>query len=776
MIPFWPKWLDDIWAKSPRGEETSGETLAQHTYFVLQKLANMIHLRPDLPDRLGFPSLWTVLFWACWLHDVGKVAKGFQHSLRGGALWPHRHEVLSLAFIDWIADLDQKEKLWVAATITCHHKDFKPISLMYMGPEDVSAETLSLLVDEVRDSDLSGIWKWLSESSSSWIASLGLDAEINVPRLLTCEDSMHIFRSESVHCIRFMLKELARVSRGLRGAANIEVIRLLVLRGHMTSSDHTASAHAPEWPGSPLHRSYDLLGRWGMSQNDLYPHQVASMRTLGSAILVSPTGSGKTEAALLWACGQGTEEQPGPRLFYTLPYQASMNAMYDRLRGDSFPGQVGLEHGRSLLAVYRRMLEETADPRSASLLARLASRLSRLHHYPVKVFSPYQMLKGPYQLKGYEALLTDFIGATFVFDEVHAYEVGRLAAILATVNYLRQSFGARFFVMSATLPSIVMRRIQSALGSPKIIRATSNLFAAFQRHHLITHHGDLLGEEWIGRIADDARNGLSVLVCCNTVKRAQQAYEVLRQRLGCQGDVALLHSRFTYRDRLSKEKAVQEATGCRSNARRPLVLVSTQVVEVSLDVDFDTIYSDLAPLDALIQRFGRVNRRRSKPWAPVFVFSEPTDGGGIYELELLDKTLDVLQKHNNTLINEEKLSSWLDEVYGGEFADRWEGSFEDSYTQFEENCLRGLRPFESQPHLEQVFYRAFDGVEVLPACFEAEYSHLVGQGEILEAAKLMVTVSWRQFCRLKDQNKVLHRSDLVKVVNTPYSAEIGLQF
>ncbi|MDW8101152.1 MAG: CRISPR-associated endonuclease Cas3'' [Anaerolineae bacterium] len=135
--PLWPEWLEDIlWAKSPeKGTSGEAESLAQHTWYVLEKLAEAIRLRPGLPQELGFPGLWNCLFWACFLHDFGKAARGFQERLRGGEKWSHRHEVLSLAFLDWITDaLSEEEQRWVAAAIVSHHKDADEIGLMYMDP------------------------------------------------------------------------------------------------------------------------------------------------------------------------------------------------------------------------------------------------------------------------------------------------------------------------------------------------------------------------------------------------------------------------------------------------------------------------------------------------------------------------------------------------------------------------------------------------------------------------------------------------------------------
>ncbi|MEW6574356.1 MAG: CRISPR-associated helicase Cas3' [Bacillota bacterium] len=771
---LWPVWLDDIWAKSPAEEGKPGESLAAHTWQVLQRLAEMIRLRPDLPELVGFPGLWNSLFWACWLHDFGKATRGFQQWLRGGPRWPHRHEVLSLAFIDWLGEtFSPEEAYWVAAGIVFHHKDAAEISLRYLGPDDSAAEALDSLPDN-EGGVLEGLWRWLAESPPSWIEALKLSSAVRLPALLPLKDAVNLFSRSASTGICGRLLGLRRWQREL-GRDRSLIAATLALRGHMTTSDHTASAHAGQFLRSPLYRPAELLTRWGLAEKDLYPHQVSCMRTDGSAVLVAPTGSGKTEAALLWACSQGNGK-PVPRLFYTLPYQASMNAMYDRLRRKSFPALVGLEHSRSVLALYRRLVEDDYDRHQALRLARWAENLSRLHYFPVRVLSPYQMLKGPYRLKGYEALLTDFFGAAFVFDEVHAYEAERLAVILATVKYLRENFGARFLVMSATLPGLLQSRLVEVLGPHTKIQATPKVFKIFQRHRLLVQEGEILQQHWLERIVKESMGGRSVLVCCNTVKRAQQAYAELSQRMKGRVEAVLLHGRFNGRDRLMKEKVVQEASSSGSTGRRPIVLVATQVVEVSLDIDLDVIYSDPAPLEALIQRFGRINRRRLRDWAPVNVFTEPADGQHIYNDRLVTRSLQLLEKNNGKMIDEEGVSGWLDEIYQGEVTAQWNKAYQEAYADFEAACLQTLRPFESNGALEEMFYRAFDSIEVLPACLEGEYEALIAAGEPLEAAQLFVPLSWGQFCKLRRKGLVREgRERWVKVVEVPYSSKLGLQ-
>ncbi|HMN29281.1 MAG TPA: CRISPR-associated endonuclease Cas3'', partial [Caldilineaceae bacterium] len=129
----WPDWMDELWAKSAeKGEGNRPETLAQHTWYVLERLTDFIQLRPELPQQLGAPRLWHILYWAAFLHDFGKAASGFQARLRGGERWPHRHEVFSLAFLDWLeGDWSDEERKWLIAAIASHHRDASVIAEKY---------------------------------------------------------------------------------------------------------------------------------------------------------------------------------------------------------------------------------------------------------------------------------------------------------------------------------------------------------------------------------------------------------------------------------------------------------------------------------------------------------------------------------------------------------------------------------------------------------------------------------------------------------------------
>lgn len=776
----WPDWLDEVWAKSAAKGEPRGETLAEHTWRVLTRLADLRALRPRLAEELEVPNLWLRLYWTCLLHDLGKCAAGFQDKLRGrrdtahAQKWgAHRHEVISLAFVDWIFpakdESRREDRLWVIGGIASHHRDAADVESYYPPANDADVQDI---LASIPSETVRGIHRWLSACAVPWAKALNLptgDFDVAVPEAQAIED----FAGQGVGRIRAALNAYGRWVRELRNRTVVTPAEL-VLRGLVTQADHTASAHAGRIKALRC-AADDLRATWMQHSQrrgqpfDLYDHQLHSAIP-GTALLVAPTGSGKTEAALLWACAQ----TGAPRLFYTLPYQASMNAMCARLEA-TFPDQtVGLAHGRSLLALYRLIAEEEPDSRSAEKQARRRRNLARLHHLPIQIFSPYQMLKAAYRLKGYEGMIADFHGAAFVFDEIHAYEAGRLALIVEMMRYLKVHHSARFFVMSATFPSLIREKLSEALQQPAFIEASPTLYRHFCRHRVRVLDGEMFGAHNWQRVCAAIETQAAVLLCCNTVRRAQQAlHRVTRDFPDAQ--VVLLHSRLNGRDRMTREAIVRNAVGSRSQARERIVLVATQVVEVSLDIDLDTIFTDPAPIEALVQRFGRVNRRRLQPEpAPVHIFTAPDDGQHVYQPHLVRGALKLLVRENGHPIQEDRIGCWLDEIYQGEARRQWLDDYDESAWHFQRVLLRDLRPFQSDSAVEAQFYQAFDGVDVLPLRFLDEY-HALMESDPLRAQELFVSIRAFQFGMIKKKGRLHSRpGDYPIVVDVPYDDQAGL--
>lgn len=796
-----PAFLANVYAKSA---DRGGETLAEHTGDVLVMLAELKNLRPDLPALTIMPRLWRTLYWACLFHDFGKAAHGFQRMLQTKERWGERHEVLSLIAFDWIAgNFTPGEQRAIVAAIASHHRDDSYIRDLYA---DVDPDPLERLLPELDAHTLERLWQWVDEFATRWAIQLGFASPDEPPLSLRPKaEAVATAQRDGARNIRRWLMMYHRWVSDLKDYPQPSQ-RLLatLLRGLTTTADHLASAHVGQMP--PIredwrHLAHRILARddepdaQQRAVEDVYAHQSASALHSGrSALLVAPTGSGKTEAALFWALGDGM--RPVPRLFYALPYQASMNAMYERLGntknrfGDT---AIGLQHGRAAQALYARMMDDEISPLAKQARIARERDISAMHARPVIVFSPYQMLKALFQIRGYEAMLADFAQAAFVFDEIHAYEPARLALILTLVEHLRSQYGARFLFMSATFPTIIRERLMAVLdlGEKDIIAASTETYSKFQRHRLKMLDGDLMAQG-IERALHDYHEGKSVLLCANTIQRAQTIYHALQHEMKGMGApanaVMLIHGRFAARDRTELERTIMRR--CEVDAAHEAqILVATQVVEVSLNIDLDTIYSDPAPLDALLQRFGRVNRRGKKGICSVHVFQHPDDGQGVYGKSkdreqrghIVRVTLDELHLHDGAVIDEAQTGTWLDRIYDDEAVSKeWLGEYQRMEIQAR-HVLGSLAAFDSDRMTASQFEALFDGVEVLPKHYEERYLQAITEGRYLDASSYFVNISQRMYQILAGRGEILPcvamddgKRKAPWLVKRPYSSTTGL--
>ena len=775
--------LRDVWAKSPVGGAREGESLIAYTAAVLERLAQLYQLRPMLATELEEPDLWHCLYWGTFLHDWGKAAIGFQEQLRpGGSRWGMRHEVLSLAFVDYVAPVGDPSRRWIAAVIVSHHRDADFLEREYAecDPED---DALWYMIREVREPSLTGLWEWLVRSGEAWFEELGLSkAGVRLPDLPPNPETTSVFQNRAFRSTHQLLGEFLNLVDDLRKDCSDGSARraAILLRGLNITADHAGSAHTRPFPALPALTSEELLSTWSIQWGQrvtwetLHEHQRQCARSSSSIMLSAPTGSGKTESALLWAASH--HRLHPPRLFYVLPYQASMNAMQARLSALYGEDQVGLQHGKARHALYRRFLEQEYRPEDAGRAARDAANLARLHHPPVRVLSPYQLLKAAYRLKGYEAVLADAYGGLFIGDEIHAYETKRLALIVGLFWHLASHYRARFCLMSATFPRLLREQLEEALPGVTMVSATPETFAAFRRHRVRIQPGVLA--EHLDDIRRAAASGLATLVCCNTVRAAQEVYRALRDKPPGEGwRVELLHGRFNARDRLRKERELMERMGTRvARGDRRVLMVATQVVEVSLDIDFDLLFSEPAPLEALLQRFGRVNRGRRAPLRDVCIFDTPTPGQSIYDERLVARAVELLQREfgeEGAPLDEGLVSAWLDEIYSGEIGDAWREEYARELAEFEIAIMGTLYPFQADKALEDSFYKAFDGIEVLPASLADAYRERADM-EPLAADELLVPVRYGQFARLNRDGKVRPNPDGPPIVDLPYTEEEGL--
>lgn len=754
------------------------ETLAEHTERVVQRLAGLAHRSPQLHTLVQQPNLWHVAFWAAVMHDFGKAAKGFQDRLHGGATkYPHRHEVLSLAFLPWFAQPHEEELLTLA--VISHHRDPNIISDLY---PDFDESSNQVLVQEFTPNAIAWLADWTQQIPNSWIDVYGLGKFGVRPKTFTID--LSIFAQQAAQALERGLRAYQEVEPLMApfseqaGFSELQAKRRLniILRGLITQADRMASADAPIPQPLELPSLATLTQQISIREGipcEAKSHQIAAQRK-GNIVFSAPTGSGKTEAALGWAAAQQLEYPR--RLLYVLPYQASLNKMQERLIRDLQPQDgVAILHSRALQVLYHQGSADSDDLQLLNEQVRRQHDFNKLHQPAVAVLTPYQMLKAVFRLSGYEGLLTMMAGSSLIIDEIHAYEPIRLGMFLAMLEKLTQDYGVRVCAMTATMPLWLQGELETRLGV-SAIQLPDELFYAHQRHRLELLDAEMESPDVLQLIVKQVRSGRSVLVACNTVKKAQAVWQSLCEQLG-EEQTYLLHSRFTAKDRLEKEADIHSQLAANQSSPKALAVVATQVIEVSLDLDFDAIITEPAPLEALVQRFGRVNRRGKKGdggIVPVTVLTQPRWGQKVYNDELIQRGLAQLEANNHAVLNDRMVSQWLDAVYQGSLLTDFQGTARKAATDFSQATLSALRAFAHDEMLEEQFDKLFDGIEVLPKCFAADYEQLLETSPI-EARSLLITAPKWITGGLRDYvqwNKTLK----VFIADLPYSSKIGMKW
>jgi CRISPR-associated endonuclease/helicase Cas3 len=784
--------MKHLWAKSSGNPDVPGTTLFQHSMDVVKQMVEYYDLyRPEWPVANAPICLPRVLAYAALVHDFGKVHVHFQdvlHSRR--PKFGNRHEILSLCFLDWL-DIPAEECPWIDAVVALHHKNL--FALTAAGRPFYVSDNFGAVGTDVRR---------LSDGVKSGDAVLLYEALCHAEEIFqnagwngfTCYP---LRAYHSIHCVNSICCSLERVRKlakcfetQMDDYGNIQSIPWAFRRGGIQTrglillADHLASAKPHSLcVGLEYLSEVKAAIKVKTKITKFDSHQSLAADQQGNAILVAPTGSGKTEAALMWSAKQAETGRRG-RTFVLLPYQASMNAMQRRLvetffshlekLPDRWNDKVALIHGRSVRTAYERVLDqEDYNPEKAAKVARIQSDLARLDVAPIRICSPYQVLRLLFEPRGVEGLLQSLSQGRFIFDEIHAYSPEVTALTLAAAQFLTEHLDASVLFMTATLPSHLMEVLESVFGNMPILRPGQDIFERPPRHQVQILRFAVLSQDSIKKITEAAKDG-SVLVVVNQVGRAIKLCQTLKS---CLQDVRLLHSRFTNQDRFEIEKHLRPGPGS--------VLIATQAVEVSLDVSYTTCFSELAPLESLLQRFGRCNRRSEQTGpAKVYVYSQFPAAAAKeclpYKEAHLCSTLQVIEKcvsERKGVLAEDQIESMLNASYPEDLKNELKEEIGKKSKLIRENFSRDFMPFgaQDQSHFEELARQwedLFDGHEVLPESFRESAEQ---EQSWLGRARYYVPLSGTKFRWLYAQGKIDWCGELMcHIVKAPYS-ELGLQ-
>ena len=358
-----------------------------------------------------------------------------------------------------------------------------------------------------------------------------------------------------------------------------------------------------------------------------------------SLLLVeAPMGEGKTELAFLAHLRlQAINGHRG--LYIALPTQATGNAMFARALTflQAFaPGALDIQlvHGgaatndtlQQLRQVHLRGIDENRDEALSASSWFAQRKRPLLSSYGVGTID--QALFAVLNVKHHFVRLWGLANRVVVLDEVHAYDTYTSGLIVALLRWLRE-LGCSVVLMSATLPRARRAELLAAWGLhdnavpeldyPRVLLADDQGLRGehFETRPLAPIQVRGIGES-LEAMADEAvalvRDGGCGALIVNTVDRAQRLYGLIHERVGDGVQVQLFHARYPADERAERERLALGTFG--QQGERPMValLIATQVVEQSLDLDFDFMFSDLAPVDLLLQRAGRLHRHlRQRP-------------------------------------------------------------------------------------------------------------------------------------------------------------------
>jgi len=527
----------------------------------------------------------------------------------------------------------------------------------------------------------------------------------------------------------------------------------IFLKGFVNACDHLASGSKYEiLKAIPNMRSIYHFP-------ELRKIQEEALNTYGSAFLTSPTGSGKTEASLFWS-DNNQNSSKSKRVFYLLPYTASINAMYKRLQRDfGNKDLIGVLHGKASYFLYKALSNDTDDYDITKNKIRELKGLSKKIYRPYKILTPFQILKAFFGFKGFEMQLSEMTNGLLILDEIHAYDAHTTSLILETLKILKNNYNADMLIMSATLPTFIKNLFKDNLGISTEINMNKEELEKFTRHEVNVIQGDIINN--LDTITRDLNEGKRVLVVCNTVLRAQKVFEELSEDIE---NSALLHSKFMLRDREEIEKSLDKLD----------LLVGTQAIEVSLDIDYDVLYSEPAPIDALIQRFGRVNRRgwEKDRIAPVNIFSEGSENDKyIYNTEIVRKTIHNLE--NVDILKENIIQKLVDNIYSNGYVGKDKEDFERVQKHFE-SFNKQIVPFINDNESEMEFYSLFQSYEVVPFKYKLDYLDEIEEGRYFEAMSYFLSISIGQFKKLEKNGNVELDNDTY-FVNAFYDKKVGLK-
>lgn len=535
------------------------KTIEEHILDLLEVL--------DLLLELGYiknDTIYDLVEKACIYHDLGKLNKEFQKRVNSKKIRFNEdkevvHNILSLYFIDSKKFKSTEDYLKVAISVFNHHSYCNNFDEMTN-----KVELIKILIQE--------------------------------------------FKTYQVK--KSIKSKLAKM------VDNNEAIKI---KGYLHKCDYSASAErVAEYRNDFLSKSLEmLLNKWKIdskkaSWNDL--QYFCKENKDENIIAIAQTGMGKTEAGLLWI--------GDTKGFFVLPVRAAINAIYDRVRNEILENKlieerVAILHSSSLEYYMRSLNEE--ENNNIGKNEDEDNELFRYHEYgkqlsiPLNISTMDQIFDFIYKYPGYELKLTTLSYSKIVIDEIQAYGPDLLAYLIFGIEKIVE-FGGKVAILTATLPPFIKDLLKKNINFKE---NKTEFINDMKRHNLKVMDRRINSDDIYKKYMENKMHDRSnkILVVCNTIKEAQKIYEELNNLIN-KNEVNILHSNFIRKDRLEKERDIisfgRTYDENKNIDKQNGIWISTSIVEASLDIDFDYLFTELQELNSLFQRLGRCNRKGKK--------------------------------------------------------------------------------------------------------------------------------------------------------------------
>ena len=540
------------------------KSIIEHTNDLLDVLEILWNLGYIKEERI-----YELIQKACIYHDIGKINKEFQKRVKNkGIKFDENkevaHNVLSLYFIDE-SNFNNKEDYLIVSNAVVNHHDYCDIGLAIIEKSDIIENLLE-----------------------------GLDHK-KVKKVIPAK--------------------IASISQ------DIDAIKI---KGYLHKCDYSASSgYTAEYENNFLEKSLEnVLNKWKLdnqdaSWNELQQYCIENKNE--NIIAIAQTGMGKTEAGLLWI-----GDNKG---FFILPIRTAINAIYDRTKkyissyGGNLEEQLGLLHSSSLEYLLLQSEDDKYDDKDEYIdkkedkeiieYEKIAKQLS----LPINVSTIDQLFDFVYKYPAYELKLTTLSYSKIVIDEIQMYGPDLLAYLVYGLERIVEQ-GGKVAILTATLPPFVKELLSKNI---KFKIKEGGVTDNSKRHNLKILDKRIDSNDICDKYMENEKLNKSnkILVVCNSITQAQNLYEEISDILGNK-NLHILHSKFIKCERLSKESEIIEfGKTYKDNKSNELdkqsgIWISTSIVEASLDIDFDYLFTELQDLNSLFQRLGRCNRKGKK--------------------------------------------------------------------------------------------------------------------------------------------------------------------